>query len=62
MSIKTIYKGVKKLNHGPGGIGCPCCNTFGCCPQKMKPRSRRLARRVKKQELNKELGYLSRED
>ncbi len=62
MGFTAEYKEMKKLKGGPGGIYCPCCNPYCCCPQKMKPKSRRLTRRVKKQELRKELGKLSRED
>jgi hypothetical protein len=62
MAIKAVYKGVKKLVTGPGGIGCPCCNPYGVCPNKMKVPSRRLTRRVKKQEFRKEVSLLEREE
>lgn len=56
MAIKSVYKGVKKLVHGPGGMWCLCCNKYGCHPRNMKVPSRRLTRRVKKQEFQKEVS------
>jgi hypothetical protein len=57
--LKKDYRGVKKLCKGPGGWKCPCCNPFGRSPANMKPQARRLLRRVKKQEFNKELHKLN---
>lgn len=52
MSLKKDYKHVKKLNAGPGGWHCPCCNPMGCSSRKMKVRARRMLRRVTKQNTN----------
>lgn len=49
MSLRKDYKGIAKLNAGPGGWHCNCCNPFGCNPRKMKPLARRHVRRVFKQ-------------
>lgn len=54
MSLKKNYRSSKKLNGGPGGWDCPCCNNYGCLARHMKARARRLVRRVAKQELRKE--------
>ena len=48
MSLKKDYHKHNKLNGGPGGWHCPCCNNYGSSPRKMKPLARRLVRRVKK--------------
>lgn len=63
MSIKSEYKEMRKLQHkGPGGLKCSCCNPYGESPRFMKPKSRRLTRRVKKQQFKKEMDNLSKED
>lgn len=49
MSLKKDYRSVKKLNAGPGGWRCGCCNPMGCSPRKMKVRARRMLRHVSKQ-------------
>jgi hypothetical protein len=47
LSQKQHYaKGV-----GPGGLGCPCCNPYGCHPRNMKHYVRRVLRRKNKQAL-----------
>ena len=49
MSLKHDYFGKSlKLDGGPGGWRCSCCNRYGCSPRKMKARARRLVRRVDK--------------
>lgn len=58
MSMTAEYKEISTLHSGPGGIKCNCCNPYGVSPQKMKPLSRRLTRRVKKQQFQKELRNL----
>lgn len=40
---------ISRLRSGPGGIGCPCCNPYGCHPRNMKHRARRLVRRKTRQ-------------
>lgn len=55
MSLKRDYKDKKKLDGGPGGWHCPCCNHYGCCARKMKPKARRLTRRTNKHNLKKDL-------
>lgn len=52
--MKKSYLGHKKLNGGPGGWSCPCCNNYGCSPRHMKARARRLVRRVTKQTLRQD--------
>jgi hypothetical protein len=52
--MKNEIKGIKKLNAGPGGWGCPCCNPFGCSPRKMKHKARRMIRHINKQNLRNE--------
>jgi hypothetical protein len=52
MKSETI--GIKKLNAGPGGWHCPCCNPFHCHPRKMKAKARRMVRHINKQNLRKE--------
>jgi hypothetical protein len=54
MGLKKDYLGFPKLNAGPGGWHCPCCNAYGCCARKMKDRAHRLFRRVAKLNLHKE--------
>lgn len=51
MSLKKDYLGTHKLNAGPGGWRCPCCNPYGRSPRKMKAQAHRLLRRVSKQAL-----------
>jgi hypothetical protein len=48
MSLKRDYITHKKLDGGPGGWHCPCCNKYGT-NRKIKPKARRLVRRVNKQ-------------
>ena len=43
-----------KLNAGPGGWNCPCCNNFSS-PRKGKPKARRIFRRTTKQREAKEI-------
>lgn len=40
----NLWKANRKLV-GPGGIACPCCNTYNCHPRKSKPRERKMIRR-----------------
>lgn len=47
-----------KLHGGPGGWHCNCCNPFGCSTRKMKPKARRLYRRVTKIKFNKDVEVL----
>lgn len=54
MSLKKDYLDIKKLNAGPGGWLCPCCNPYHCSPNKMKKLARRRLRHLKKQNLSKE--------
>jgi hypothetical protein len=54
MSLKKTYRSHKKLNAGPGGWGCPCCNPYRCHPRRMKSKARRFVRRVEKARLTKE--------
>jgi len=53
---KRHYSSVSKKcgSGGPGGWHCPCCNKYGCSPRKMKPKVRRTARRIMKQQLDQE--------
>jgi len=53
MRSETI--GIKKLNGGPGGWHCPCCNPMGCSPRKMKAKARRMTRHINKQKLRSEV-------
>ncbi len=53
MRSETI--GIKKLNGGPGGWRCPCCNPMGCSPRKMKAKARRMTRHINKQNLRSEV-------
>ena len=47
--LSKEYKGITKLNGGPGGWRCSCCNPYNCEPRKMKRKARRLVRRKMKQ-------------
>ena len=49
--LKSDYRGIKKLNRGPGGWKCPCCNPFDRHPRNMKHKAHRLARHVRKNDL-----------
>lgn len=44
-----------KLNAGPGGWKCPCCNPYGVPTRKMRKLAHRRIRRTKKNLLKKEL-------
>jgi len=55
MSLKKDYIHHKALQHGPGGIACPCCNSYNCHPRNMKKLARRLARRNDKQALKEQI-------
>jgi len=46
------YREHKKLNGGPGGWRCTCCNPYRTEPRNMKARAHRLSRRVSKHRLN----------
>ena len=48
MGLSKDYRGIAKLNGGPGGWRCPCCNPYRCAPCRMKAKAHRLARRVGK--------------
>lgn len=48
MGLKKDYIGVAKLQEGPGGWKCRCCNPYGCSPRKMKAKARRRVRRTSK--------------
>ena len=48
MSLAKEYFGKGKLQAGPGGWGCPCCNPYGCHPRNMKHLARRHVRRKSK--------------
>jgi hypothetical protein len=50
--LKRDYKGLGKMDSGPGGWHCPCCNSYGTSARKMKPLARRRLRRVSKQRLS----------
>lgn len=52
MSLKKDYLDTPKLNGGPGGWRCACCNPYGCNPRLMKAKARRLIRRANKQALS----------
>lgn len=45
MSLARHYDGHPKLNGGPGGWKCPCCNPFRCAPRRMKAKAHRFIRR-----------------
>lgn len=45
MSLKKDYLSEPKLDGGPGGWHCPCCNKYRTCARKMKPLARRRVRR-----------------
>ena len=51
MSLKHDYLDTPKLNGGPGGWRCKCCNPYNCNPRLMKAKARRLVRRASKQAL-----------
>ena len=52
MSLARDYKsGVGKVNGGPGGWKCACCNSYGCHPRNMKALAHRRVRRVARVEL-----------
>jgi ubiquitin C-terminal hydrolase len=56
MSIQKEYtEASEKLNGGPGGWKCPCCNNYQCSPRKMKMKAHRVARRNNKQKMNIDL-------
>ena len=55
MSLKKTYLGIKKLDKGPGGWHCSCCNPYRCSVRKMKARARRLTRRISRHELINQL-------
>lgn len=55
MATKKDYRSVE--SHGPGGIYCPCCNTWGCHPRNHKSLSRRRLRRIEKERFRKEKDY-----
>lgn len=40
--------------HGPGGIGCACCNAYHCHPRNSKHLERRVTRRKLRQNLKRE--------
>lgn len=49
MSLKKDYLGKSpKLERGPGGWRCLCCNPYRCQPRRMKARAHRLLRRIEK--------------
>lgn len=52
--MKKDYREHKKLQGGPGGWRCACCNPYGRSPRKMKANARRLVRRVTKQKIQVE--------
>lgn len=51
MGLKKDYKSKGKLNGGPGGWRCPCCNPYHTSPRKMKAKARRRLRRTTKGEV-----------
>jgi len=53
MGLKRDYtkSTVGKLDGGPGGWKCRCCNPFNCHPRNMKALARRRVRRVGRVEL-----------
>ncbi len=55
MSLKNSYLNHSKLNGGPAGWYCPCCNKYGCHPSYMKFLARRLIRIVSKLIIKKEI-------
>lgn len=55
MGLARDYRHNKKLQGGPGGWYCSCCNPFRCSPRRMKPLARRLARRTTKHRLETEV-------
>jgi len=50
MGLKREYtkSGVGKMNGGPKGWKCPCCNPYNCHPRNMKALAHRRLRRVSK--------------
>ena len=58
MGLKKDYFDIHTLQSGPGGWGCTCCNPFDCSSRKMKPKARRIVRRVNKYRLRVELKTL----
>ena len=58
MSLKRDYR---DEHVGPGGIGCACCNPYGCHPRKSKPLSKRRKRRKEREE-TKQMSRVSMSD
>ena len=52
MALAKDYR-CKKMNAGPGGWGCPCCNPFNKGPRRMKVLARRYVRHVAKSAIRK---------
>ena len=52
------YRDHKKLQAGPGGWHCSCCNPYRTEPRRMKPLARRLVRRTNKHRLAKDFGKI----
>ena len=52
MNLKQLYEMSHKLNGGPAGIRCPCCNNFGTVKH-AKQRSNQIVRRNAKMNLKK---------
>ena len=50
-SLGKSYRRDDKLNSGPGGWGCSCCNPYNCHPRNMKHLARRLVRRKRNEEV-----------
>lgn len=52
MSLAKDYHGKSKIQPGPGGFKCSCCNQY----HDEKEKTRRANRRIEKQKLRKELS------
>jgi hypothetical protein len=52
MSLAKDYHGKGKIQPGPGGFKCSCCNQY----HDEKEKTRRANRRIEKQKLRKELS------
>lgn len=48
-SLNAVYRPVAKLNAGPGGWKCPCCNPYRRPARRMKALAHRIVRRKGKQ-------------
>lgn len=54
MGLSKDYRSISKLQGGPGGWHCVCCNPCRCHPRKMKRTARRLTRRVNRQRVRED--------